>query len=179
MEVTLDRVREIFDYRHDGCLVWKVSRGAAMKGDKAGTINGYGYCMVWVDGKWYYTHRLIWLWHHGYMPEYDLDHINRIKGDNRVENLREASRSCNMRNMGNRKDNKSGVKGVYGDSSGGRCCASITVNYKTYILGSFDDFDEAVLTRLAAEQCLDWSNCDSSSPAYKYALEHRLIRKEC
>lgn len=46
--------------------------------------------------------------------------------------------------------------------------AQIAVNGKVKCLGTYTDFDEAVCTRLAAEQCLDWSGCDSNSPAYIY-----------
>ena len=171
------RARELFDYRHDGSLIWKISKGTKRIGSVAGTFNQTVYSDVKIDGKQYKAHRLIWLWHHGYMPEGDLDHINRVKSDNRIENLREVSRSCNMRNRGNYKTNKSGVKGVYTCKGLGNVWVShIAVNGKLYKLGYFKCFDEAVLTRLAAEQCLNWDGCDSSSPAYMYAVNNGLIR---
>ncbi len=43
-------------------------------------------------------------------------------------------------------------------------------------LGTYDNFDNAVLARLAAEQCLGWAGCDNSSPAYKYAKNHELLQ---
>ena len=176
--ITYNRVRELFDYRDDGCLIWKVSRGGVKKGDVAGCICATcGYCLIKADNRIYKAHRLIYLWHHGYMPENNLDHINRIRTDNRIENLRETSDQCNMRNTGNYRTNRSGVKGIHTHKAWkGKWRVEITVNSKTYNLGTFNDFDEAVLTRLAAEQCLDWNRCDSSSPAYKYALRQGLIR---
>ena len=177
--ITYNRVRELFDYRPDGMLIWKVTKTYnAEKGNVAGTINNHGYCMIQIDGKAYPVHRLIWLYHYGYLPEHGLDHTNRIKTDNKIGNLREVSNQCNLRNTGNYKSNKSGVKGVYKHPSWTKWRASIRVNNKSYHLGYFDNFDEAVLMRLAAEQCLDWSNCDPSSPAYKYALGHGLIKRK-
>jgi len=173
MNLTYSYVRELFDYRPDGFLIWKVRKGGKTMGSVAGPKAKVGYSFIVVDGKAHRAHRLIWLWHHGYMPEGDLDHINRIKHDNRIENLREVSRQCNIRNTGNQKNNKSGVRGVCGKDV---FRVQIAVNKKQYWLGNFKCFDEAVLTRLAAEQCLDWDGCDSSSPAYQYAKSCGLIK---
>jgi len=179
LKITYERVRELFDYRSDGMLIWRVARNNNVRiGDVAGSICAtHGYCMIGIDGTVYRAHRLIWLWHYGYMPESELDHINRIRYNNRIENLREASRSCNLRNTGNQKNNKSGVKGVCKPKDRSKWLTQITASGKQYNLGRFDDFDEAVLHRLAAEQCLDWSSCDSSSPAYKHALRNGLIKR--
>ena len=177
MSLTYERVRELFDYREDGFLIWNVCKAKRIKiGDVAGSFDKtHGYHIVGVNGRLYKAHRLIWLWHHGYMPEGELDHINKIKYDNRIENLREASSMCNKRNISNPKDNKTGVKGVRIES--GVWQARITVNRKQYHLGSHKDFDEAALHRLAAEQCLGWAGCDSSSPSYRYAVRSGLIQR--
>lgn len=170
--ITQDRVRELFKYTIDGKLIWKITTtNSVKKGSEAGCANHRGYCRLSIDGTQYLTHRIIFLWHHGYMPENDIDHINRIKSDNRIENLREITRSCNMRNTGNPSDNTSGVKGITRDVTTGR----YRVRVLRHELGIFENYDEAVLHRLAAEQCLNWSGCDSSSPAYKYALDNGLI----
>ena len=179
MSLTYERVRELFDYRDDGFLIWKIRKSNNTKaGDIAGTSNRNMYSDVMIDRKAYKAHRIIWLWHHGYMPEGDLDHINRIKHDNRIENLREVSRQCNIRNTGNQKNNKSGVKGVWSHKSwDNKWRTEIMINRKTHNLGEFNCFDEAVLHRLAAEQCLNWEGCDSSSPAYRYAVRNGLARR--
>ena len=177
--VSYELVRELFDYRSDGCLIWKVSKARRIAiGDIAGSVNTCGYHQVTIDKKTYKAHRLIWLWHHGYMPEGDLDHINRIKSDDRIENLREASKQCNARNSKNRINNTSGVKGVSPHkcrSGMWKWKAGITVMYKSWYLGVYSSFDEAVLARLNAEQFLGWESCDSYSPAHQYALENCLI----
>ena len=177
MNLTYKKVRKLFDYRPDGNLIWKMRKGNIMIDDVAGTHRKNYYSKIRIDNKFYVSHIIIWLWHHGYMPECELDHINRVKHDNRIENLREASSQCNKRNRGNFKNNKSGVKGVFtGKSWGDFWQARITVNGKQYNIGTHYLFEEAVLHRLAAEQCLDWDGCDSSSPAYQYAKSCGLIK---
>lgn len=175
--LTQERVRELFDYR-DGNLIRKVAQSNCVKiGDTAGSLS-YGYLETGVDGGRYMVHRLIWLWHHGYLPENNIDHIDRIKSNNKIENLREASQSCNLRNCGNFKHNTSGIKGVFWDKIQEKWRSSIKVMGNNKDLGRYGDKNEAVLARLAAEQCLHWEGCDSSSPAYKYAIKNKLIRSK-
>jgi len=159
--LTQERVKELFDYR-DGELIWNI------RGGVAGYSNGNGYLRIEVDGKKHYVHRVIWLWNNGYLPEKGIDHINRNRADNRIENLREVGQTCNIRNTDNRKTNTSGVKGVYWGAENGKWRAQIMVAGKVHCLGSHIDFFEAVCHRLAAEQLLGWEGCDSSSPALKF-----------
>ncbi len=176
--MSYEKARELFDYRSDGQLLWRVnSGGRKVKGKVVGCINGQGYIQTRIKGKSFMVHRLVWLWHHGYLPENDMDHIDRDRSNNRIANLREASRQCNLRNSGNRKDNTSGVKGVHWGSHNRKWVAAIMHDGKISHLGYFADFTEAVLTRLAAEQCFEWPKCDSATPAYLYAMENKLLRK--
>jgi len=172
-------VQEIFDYRGDGNLIWKIKRSGTKKWKTAGAMHRNGYRVITYKGKQYPAHRLIWLYHNGYMPEsgLEIDHVNRHRDDNRIENLRVVSRQCNQRNAGNWCTNTTGVKGIVKGGHMGKYRVCIRVNNTLYNLGDCSDLDEAVLTRLAAEQCLDWKACDSSSPAYRYALKHKLIKK--
>ena len=163
--LTQERVRELFDYR-DGELFWKTGGGVA------GGLNSNGYLRIGVDGKKHYAHRVIWLWNNGYLPEKGIDHINRDRVDNRIENLRESGQTCNLRNTDNRKTNTSGVKGVYWGADNGKWRAQIMVAGKCHYLGSHIDFFEAVCHRLAAEQALGWAGCDDCSPAFQYVNKH-------
>jgi len=167
--LTQERVRELFDYREDGVLVWKVRpSNNTQAGDVAGVMGSKGYWLLKINRRMYYAHRIVFLWHHGYIPEHDTDHIDRNKCNNRIENLREVSKVCNSRNQARSVRNKSGVKGV--------CWASLESKWKAHIfthigrvhLGYFEDFLEAVCTRLAAEQAENWSDCESNSSAYAY-----------
>jgi len=118
------------------------------------------------------------MWHNGYFPENDIDHINMIKHDNRIENLREVSRSCNIRNSGNRKCNTSGVKGVHWVNRFKKWQSRIGIDKLRFSLGYYNDFNNAVLARLTAEICLNKQECKAYSPAYKYAIKHNLIRRK-
>ena len=166
--LTQARVRELFDYREDGNLVRKVATACCVK---VGGVVGYpagGYLAVEVSGRAYKLHRVIFLYHHGYFPENDVDHIDRNPLNNRIENLREVSRTCNKRNTGNQANNTSGVKGVLWHSGKNKWCVQIKVAQRHRHLGQFSDFTEAVAHRLAAEQALAWGSCDSCSPAFQY-----------
>lgn len=142
-------VRELFDYQ-DGRLTWKTKRnGTRINGD-AGHLNKSGYVTIQINGRLHRAHRLIFLWHHGYMPN-EIDHVNRVKDDNRIENLREASRSENCMNRGVRSDSSSGVSGVCWDGQFDKWRARITIDKKRKSLGLFANFDDAVAARKQAE----------------------------
>lgn len=156
-----------------GIFTWLISNSNCIKiGDDAGTMHSTGYIHIRIARKDYKAHRLAWLYVYGYFPENDLDHKDRIKHHNWIKNLREASKQCNNRNQGTPKNNTSGVKGVSWYKSTNKWRGQIVVNKKNKNLGCYDDFDDAVCARLSAEQCLNWNECDSSSPAYKYVKEN-------
>jgi len=174
MDVTFEQVREKFSY--DGKnLRWRMRRPNVNKGDVAGNIRVDGYRGIGINHKIYLAHRLIWLYHFGYFPENGIDHINRKPWDNRLENLREVSQSCNIRNSKRNNNNTSGVQGVHFYKPTKTWTAIIGVAGKSCNLGYSKDFDEAVLLRLAAEQCLGWESCDKMSPAYRYAIKYKLV----
>ena len=137
--MTRDTVRKMFEYC-DGNLINRCSRGRAKKGSIAGTTRSDGYCQVLVNGRFYLTHRLVWLLFHGRLPK-ELDHIDRDPSNNRIENLREVDRSTNMMNGSLRSDNTSGTKGV------DRCNGKWRVRYKNKHLGLFDSLEEATKHR--------------------------------
>ena len=175
--LTQTRLKEVLNYNpKTGIFIRKTYASSnAPKGDVAGGISHrLGYHRINVDNESYLSHRLAWLYIHGYFPEHGLDHINRNVADNRIANLREAGKQCNARNYGNPKNNTSGVKGVFWHSQRYKWGAQIVINHKRKSLGLYNVFDNAVCARLAAEQCVGWNGCDSSSPAYQYVKE--LIR---
>jgi hypothetical protein len=81
-------------------------------------VSRIGYKTGLIDGRAYVAARIIWKLVHGYDPV-EIDHINRVKTDNRLANLREASRTDNCRNRGLLRNNTSGVSGVYLEKSSG------------------------------------------------------------
>lgn len=81
------------------------------------------------------AHRLAWLYIHGYFPEYGIDHKDRVTYHNWIDNLREATQQCNMRNTANSKNNTSGIKGVSFNKKRNKWSAYIMVNYVKKISG--------------------------------------------
>lgn len=111
-----------------------------------------GYLIGGILGKTYLAHRVIWALVHGAWPSAEVDHINGVRNDNRIANLRAVTRTENGRNVCRRKNNTSGVTGVSFDNERNKWCARIRVNYRVCMLGRFDTFDAAVAARRAAEQ---------------------------
>jgi hypothetical protein len=138
MKLTQAYVKELFDYHPDGYLTWKRSKGCANVNDKVGWINGTFYLQTKIDKEIYFVHKLVWLWHYGEIPTGMLDHINRVRGDNRIENLRLANASQNNWNSVIRKDNKSGYKGVYWHNQSQKWRAKICYYNKHIGLGNHD-----------------------------------------
>lgn len=173
MVLTQETLKRLLDYSPDtGVFTRLVSTCNRVKvGDIAG-YHSQGYMLINVGGKSYLAHRLAWLYTYGYLPEHELDHKDQVGHHNWISNLREVTRSCNMRNTGNRRDNTSGIKGVSLDSSRGKWATHITINGKRIALGRHTDLLEAACHRLAAEQAEGWMGCDSSSPAYKFVQNY-------
>lgn len=169
---------KIFKYHSNGKLTWKMKyKRNHVIGQECGHIDSNGYRTIGVDYKKFRRSRIVWLLHHGYIPEQSIDHINRVKTDDRIENLRLITPQCNYRNCDNHSHNISGIKGISWDLDRAQWVVQIKIMKKRKFIGRFDNFFEAVLHRLAAEQCLDWDGCDSSSPAYNYALKKNLIKR--
>ena len=97
------------------------------------------------------AHRLAWLYHYGQWPNGDLDHINEVKDDNRISNLREATRAQNMQNVRRHKHNTSGYKGVSWMPDRHKWRAYIFVNYKQQHIGLYNSPEEARDARRSAE----------------------------
>ena len=170
MKLTQSRLKELVHYNaYTGEFINRVNRGGLNRGEVTGTIaKESGYVLLGIDRKTYRAHRLAVLWMKGYMPEGEVDHENRIRHDNRWKNLREASRLCQTRNTPNFTTNTSGVKGVTFFKRDSIWISQLSLDNKNRHLGRSTDFVEAVATRLAGEQCLDWEKSDSNSPAYEY-----------
>lgn len=143
--ITVERLHELFDYDpQTGSLVRKVTTSQnARKGAIAGHMCSHGYLNVWVDGVRYKVHRLVWMYHRSKMPIGIIDHINRVRSDNRIENLREADAGINAINSGIRSDNTTGIKCVKWHSRDAVFQARCTRNKVVYNLGSFKSADAA------------------------------------
>lgn len=110
-----------------------------------------GYRHGQVDRVKLRAHRVVWALYHGRWPSQEIDHINGNPSDNRIENLREVSRSAQMQNCRKGKANKSGQMGVFWHKRANRWTAQISVGGKSRHLGLFDDLEDAVTARKKAE----------------------------
>ena len=123
---------------------WKVSRSRRKAGDPAGILNGNGYYHLGLHGKYFSNHTIIWIFHKGEIPEgYVVDHKNRVKTDNYIDNYRLATKSQNNCNRTRAVHNKSGVKGVSWDEEKAKWKAQIYLNRKPIYLGHFAELEDA------------------------------------
>jgi HNH endonuclease/AP2 domain len=143
-EITREYLLGILEYdKFSGLLTWIVNKNNRRKGCVAGSINSNGYVTLWIDGKQYQSHRVIWFMVNGNWPIDEIDHIDGIRTNNAFNNLREATRSENSRNHKVRVDNNSGVKGVYWNSKLNKWRSEINFNKKRYNIGYFKCLNEA------------------------------------
>lgn len=129
---------DAFSYNPDtGIVSWKVKRqGPAKLNCQAGSLSNYGYYKIKFNGRMYLAHHIAWYLHYGEFPSSDLDHINRVRTDNRISNLRLATRSLNSQNRGIPSSNKTGFAGVVKHKTG-KFQAQIKANGKYKYLGLF------------------------------------------
>ena len=143
-------LKEHFEYR-DGHLWWVKPTSRNVKvGQQFGTCHNRGYRAGRLKGKNYLEHRLIWLYHYGIWPKEFIDHINGNPGDNRIENLREATNQQNMFNKKSVKGSTSIYKGVHWDKQYKKWRASYRYKGKAYYLGRYDTELEAAKSYDAA-----------------------------
>lgn len=144
---------DVLEYSPDnGCFAWKVKRGSCAVGKVAGTTDSKGYLQIGFQGTLYLAHRLAWYWRYGEWPSGPIDHINRVKTDNRLENLRLSSHKENCQNVGATKRSKSKIRGVDFHVKTGKWRATIRLNNKAKHLGLFDTAENAAMARKKAEE---------------------------
>jgi len=107
----------------------------------------FGHMIVSYEGEQILAHRLAWFIFYGKWPEGTIDHINGDPKDNRIENLRDVPHEENMRNCKKRKDNTSGVTGVYYHKLSGKWQARGYLGGKASSLGLFCDKEAAIKAR--------------------------------
>lgn len=131
--ISQSRLRELMNYEPDtGTFTWRLTGKVS-----GASIGKRGYRQICVDGQRYYAHRLAWLYVYGQWPAGQVDHINRSRHDNRIANLRLATRQQNNWNASLRRDNTSGLKGTCLHRRTGLWQARIGVNGRQITLGYF------------------------------------------
>ena len=136
-------INELFTY--DGSnLFWRDKASNVAAGALAGSINNKGYLCVQVAGTLYKVHNLVWILHGNTIPDgCVVDHVNRIRNDNRICNLRIATYTENNVNSKISCRNTSGFKGVNWNKQSNSWRASIRVNGRAKYLGNFSTPEEA------------------------------------
>lgn len=151
-------LKECLEYDHKlGTFSWKHRKDMSKQWNgrfsgKAAfnTTNKVGYKVGTINSKKLLAHRVAWAIHYGEWPEYLIDHIDGNPINNRINNLRNASKSTNGMNRGAQRNNESGVKGVYYDTSRGKWVAQLSSNGKRVLMRRFDSMDDAIKAHQAA-----------------------------
>jgi hypothetical protein len=142
--ISAEEARRLFSYNPDsGEVVRAVTTATRAKaGDVVGSFDLYGYKTVRVAKRSYKLHRLIWLLVYGRWPAGDVDHINGIRDDNRLCNLRDVTRQTNLQNQ-RTANGRTGLLGAYFDRRKGTFYARISMKNKAIHLGTFNTPEEA------------------------------------
>jgi hypothetical protein len=149
--LSAERLRELFEYDPaNGLFRARVRRSnRQFIGWSPGSPNKKGYFRFCIDGILYYAHHLAWLYVFGYMPD-EVDHRDTDHGNNRLRNLREATRTQNNANSKKPTTNTTGLKGAHITERPDRWTARVGVRGKTHCLGRFKSPEEAHAAYLAA-----------------------------
>jgi hypothetical protein len=148
MTLTKDYLNSIFEYR-DGDLYYRHSRGAAKAGSKAGCKRKDGVSNIQINKKIYLLHRIVFMMHHGYLPEM-VDHIDLNRSNNRIENLRAAKHAENAWNANARVDSTSNIKNVTFNARRRKWLVRIQANGNRMHIGCYKDLELAELVAMEA-----------------------------
>lgn len=153
-DLTAARLRELVHYEPEtGVFTWRQSRHGVFAGAVAGAIGKNGYVLFQLDSLTRQAHRLAWLYVHGEWPKQNIDHINGVRYDNRIANLRDVSQRVNAENVRTvRPTSKSGVMGVFKGRNPAKWEAAIVVCGKRRYIGVFPTVEEAHAAYVAAKR---------------------------
>jgi len=154
--LTQERLKELLHYNPEtGVFTRACNKAYTKKGDVAGYSDRKGYVIIGLDRKQFKAHRLAWLYVYGYLPNSEIDHINRVKNDNRIVNLRIACGYENTQNVASpRVNNTTGFLGVHWHKEKQKFVASIAAYGKRMHLGQYDTAEEASVAYIAAKRQL-------------------------
>lgn len=147
---TLEQLKQVLSYDPDtGIFTWLVDRNNKVKsGSEAGYLNSNGYVYIQLFGQLCKRSRLAWFYYYGIQPDNQIDHINRVRNDDRIINLRDVTHN---ENSSNRSNNTSGQVGVNWDPDRNKWRSRIYIKGKTVSLGYFESKELAIQARKDAE----------------------------
>jgi len=141
--ITPEYLSKVFHYNPEtGDFSWRSAHTNRVKaGDVVRAKIGKGYYAVQLDCHRMRVHNVVWAIHYGKFPEGVIDHVNGIKTDNRIANLRDVTTSQNAYNVGRQKNNTTGFKGVSRNGAGFK--AEISADKQSHYLGTFPSLEGA------------------------------------
>lgn len=146
--LTIDYINQHFIYE-DGKLLKRKT------GKHIGWISKEGYRKCTINGNTYYTHRVIFFMFNGYWPGL-VDHIDRNKLNNRIENLRDTTFHKNVLNQKVNRTSKSGIKNISWHKASNRWRVQICRNYTVIDIGYFKCIGEAIKARTSLRKCNEY-----------------------
>lgn len=172
-------IKEYLGYdKKSGFVFWKKSRGNKLKiGSVAGSLHRTGYLSLEFLGKPYMVHRVSWLLNYGCWPNGQIDHINGIRTDNRIDNLRDVSPRENSKNC--KKHRNGNAPGACFDKSQNNYISSIYVNKKQYYLGRFKKKEDAAEYYEMANSLVleNKGNIDLTAKEFREYLKKEYVRR--
>ena len=162
LELRDEEVARLFTYdRETGVLYWRIRGSNTIRRNYvAGSSKGAtGYRQVGIKGKVYLVHRIIMMLCFGHIPENaEIDHINHVRNDNRLVNLRFATQGENLKNKSVSSKSTTGVTGVYFNKSRNKFIAQIKANRQVHYLGCYNTLEEAAAARAEANSKFNFNN---------------------
>ncbi len=140
--LTQEYLKDVYEYQ-DGELIRKHRQGNKQAGTTVGCMQKIGYKITVINKKFFYLHRLIFMFHNGYMPS-SIDHIDGNKSNNKIENLRPCNASENLSNRSNQSNSKSRHKNVYWLKSRSQWVVALNANNKKHHIGYYNDINQAI-----------------------------------
>ena len=148
------RLKELLRYsQRTGEFTWLVRRGRAHIGDTAGCAHHTGYTLIGIDGVLHMAHRLAWLYVTGSWPQYEVDHKDGTKTNNKWSNLRDVTRAVNAQNQ--KRATARSTTGALGVCvMKGKLHATIRAHGTSYYLGGFETVADASAAYQRAKRVL-------------------------
>ncbi|MBV4365919.1 HNH endonuclease [Erwinia phyllosphaerae] len=151
-KISHKRLLEMLSYDPaTGLFTWKVNRMRIKSGTTAGSKEKNGYIVIAIEGKYYKAHRLAYFYVNKKWPKNNIDHINRVRDDNRISNLRDATFDENRMNNSIYSNNTSGFPGVSWHKGKGKWVVKTSEAGKEKTNGAFENLIDAVACRIRSE----------------------------
>lgn len=152
--LTQKYLKEVLSYSEEtGVFTWAKRKGHAMPGDVAGTNFGQGYIGVQIDGRRYQAHRLAWLYVFGAWPNNEIDHIDGVRNNNAIANLRDVTHRQNIQNKRKATSgSRSGLIGAHFKKYKNKWSSCIACSGKRIHIGYFDSAIKAHEAYIAAKR---------------------------